>query len=183
LIGAALRWLYDQWRLQRDPIGYARSLGVRVGERCRLLGIDRGTFGSEPYLIRIGDHVTITGGVRFITHDGGVWIFREEHPDIDVVAPIVIGNNVFVGVNSILMPGARIGDNSVIGAGSVVKGEIAPDTIAAGVPARPLRTRSEYWERVRHEADHVRSRPPEEKRRLWLERFRSLLDPEAERRR
>src|SRR5262245_60443767 len=159
LIGALLRWLADHWQIHRDPIKWARSQGVIIGERCRLLGIDRGTFGSEPWLVRLGDHVEITGGVRFITHDGGVWVFREEFPDIDVVAPIVIGNNVFVGVNTILMPGARIGDNSVIGAGSVVAGSIPPNSVAVGVPARPVRTRAEYWEGVQAKAQHIRSLP------------------------
>jgi acyl-[acyl carrier protein]--UDP-N-acetylglucosamine O-acyltransferase len=176
LIRAVWRFALDHWAIHRDPVAWARSQGVRVGERCRLLGIDRGTFGSEPWLVRLGDHVEITGGVRFITHDGGVWTFREEHPDIDVLAPIVIGNNVFVGVNTILMPGIEIGDNVVIGAGSVVTADIPPDTVAAGTPARPVRTRAEYWERTQPRAEHIRSWPREKKRRHLLERFRSALE-------
>jgi hypothetical protein len=178
LIRDAFDWLVDHWRIRRDPIAWARSKGVIVGERCRLLGIDRGTFGSEPYLVRLGDHVTVTGGVRFITHDGGVWVFRDEYPNIDIVAPIVIGSNVFIGVNTILMPGAEVGDNSVIGAGSVVVGKIPPETIAVGAPARPLRSRQEYWERIQPNVVHdVRSLTLEEKRKRLLERFGPLLRP------
>ena len=59
--------------LKKDPVSYVRSLGVMVGKDCRLIGVRHGagTFGSEPYLISIGDHVTITGGVQFVAHDGG----------------------------------------------------------------------------------------------------------------
>ncbi|MCA8987873.1 MAG: hypothetical protein KDA78_09550, partial [Planctomycetaceae bacterium] len=83
---------------------YARSLGVRLGKQCRLIGVNSRTFGSEPYLISLGDHVEITDGVRFITHDGAVWVGRDAHPQLDVIKPIQIGNNVFIGMNSILLP-------------------------------------------------------------------------------
>jgi hypothetical protein len=54
-----------------DPIGFARSIGVRIGESCRLIDVE---FSSEPYLVEIGDHVSATT-TRFETHDGGVWIW------------------------------------------------------------------------------------------------------------
>jgi acetyltransferase-like isoleucine patch superfamily enzyme len=175
LIRAGLSWLVDQVRIRRDPVAWARSLGVQVGERCRLLGLERGTFGSEPYLVKLGDHVTVTGGVRFITHDGGVWVFREEHPDIDIVAPVIVGNNVFIGLNAILMPGSKVGDNTVIGAGSVVTGTIPSDTVAVGVPARPVRTRQEYWERIESNLLDIRASPPGQKKQLLLDHFKSKL--------
>ncbi|MEF8728839.1 MAG: acyltransferase [Accumulibacter sp.] len=52
------------------------------------------------------------------------------------VAPVVVGDNVFIGANSVVLKGASIGDNSIIGAGSVVTSEIPPNSIAAGNPAR-----------------------------------------------
>lgn len=147
-----------------DPVGYARSIGVRVGQECRLIGVNLETFGSEPYLIKLGDHVTITAGVRFVTHDGGVWVMRHEYPNIDVFGTIEVGSNVFIGLNSILMPGIRIGDDCVIGAGSVVVKDIPSGRIAAGVPARPLRTLDEYRERTLAIASHIRDMPEDEKR-------------------
>ena len=164
-----LRTLWMRVRLRRDPIGFARSLGVTIGRDCRLLGTTLGTFGSEPYLITIGDHVTITIGVRFSTHDGGVWVFREQYPDIDVVAPITIGNNVFVGMNALILPGVTIGDDCVIGAGSVVNRDIPSGSVAAGVPARVIRPVAEYWERIRDRAFHVRSLPLEEKKQVYMD--------------
>lgn len=159
------------WRVKTDPVKYARSVGVRVGERCRLIGIEPGGFGPEPYLIRLGNHVTITHGVRFITHDGGVWVFRDRDPDISVYAPIVVGNNVFIGINTIILPGVTIGDDCIIGAGSVVTRDIPSGSVAAGVPARPVRRIEDYWEKVRLKALSIRSIPDDERRRVLESHF------------
>ena len=62
----------------KDNVKYARKLGVTVGENCRILSDPEKCFSSEPYLVELGNHVEITGDVRFITHDGGVWTLREK---------------------------------------------------------------------------------------------------------
>src|SRR5687767_986090 len=115
--------LRDRWRHYRDPVAHARSLGVRVGRDCRLISC---VFGSEPYLITLGDHVSATN-VAFVTHDGGVWVFRDRWPEADLIAPITVGNNVFIGANATIMPGVTIGDNVVIGAHSVVTRDVPSD--------------------------------------------------------
>ncbi len=79
-----LSTLINAYRKRRDPIGYARKLGVKVGENCRLIDVD---FSTAPYLITLADHVSATA-TRFETHDGGVWVFREKNPEFDVVRPI-----------------------------------------------------------------------------------------------
>jgi len=160
-----------QWRLIRNPIAYARWIGVRVGEGCRFVGLTTGTFGSEPYLVRIGNHVTLAAGVRFITHDGAVDILRLEDPELDVVAPVIIGDNVFVGTNALLLPGVTIGNNCVIAAGSVVTRDIPDGQVAAGVPARCIKTVAEYREKVRAQAFRARSRSAADKRLLWESHF------------
>src|SRR5215831_14910005 len=83
-------------------IFYARKLGVKVGRDCRLY---INCFGSEPFLIEIGDHVTITSGVRFVTHDGSTWLINDDKGRRYLYRKIIIGNNVFIGMNSIIMPG------------------------------------------------------------------------------
>ena len=157
--------------IKKDPIKYAKSIGVNIGDNCRLLGIKPSTFGSEPYLIHIGNHVTITSGVRFITHDGGVWVFREENPDIEVFGPIYIGDNTFIGINTIILPGVRIGNNCVIGAGSVVTKDVPSNTVYAGVPAKMICSIEEYREKVNSKATFVRSLPAEEKRSFLIKKF------------
>lgn len=122
-------------------VALLRKLGGQVGTDCRFIGnID---FGSEPYLIKIGDHVSITSSY-FVNHDGGVWVLRDEFPTIDVVKPICIGNNVFIGSQCIIMPGVNVGDNVVIGAGSVVTKNLKSNGVYAGVPAKFIKSFSDY---------------------------------------
>src|SRR5690554_6087907 len=83
------------------PEVYAVKEGVKIGDNCY---IATRAFGSEPYLIEIGNHVQITSGVKFFTHGGG-WVFREEFPDLDTFGKIKIGNNVYIGNNALIMPG------------------------------------------------------------------------------
>ena len=170
VVPRAARSVRERALIATDPVGYARRIGVGVGQGCRLLGIDRSTFGSEPYLISIGDHVTVTDGVRFITHDGGVWVLRQKYPDIDVIGRIRIHNNVFIGVGAILLPGIEIGPDAVVAAGAVVARTVQSGVVAAGVPAKPISTLAEYEAKVLPRAMHVRGLPPEEKRRLITQR-------------
>jgi acetyltransferase-like isoleucine patch superfamily enzyme len=124
-----------------SPESYARSLGVEIGKNC---DITTRNFGSEPFLIMIGDHVQITSGVSFITHDGGVWIFHDIDPTFDVFGKIKIGSNTYIGNNSTILPGVTIGNNCVIGAGSLVTKSIPDNTVAAGVPCRYVCSKEEY---------------------------------------
>jgi acetyltransferase-like isoleucine patch superfamily enzyme len=150
-----------------SPCCAVRRIGVTVGKNCRILcGLD--SFGSEPYLITLGNHVTITSGVQFITHDGGVWVFREDHPDIDLFGAIRIGNNVFIGVRTIILPGVAVGDNCIIGAGSVLVHNVPPNSVVAGNPARYICEKSEYFERHSDYFTHIRSWNSRKKRAYLL---------------
>ena len=171
MIVRGIRRLVRYWRIKKDPIGYARSLGVRVGNKTRILGMEIGTFGSEPYLVSLGDNVSVTSGVKFITHDGGMWVLRNEFPAIDIIAPIRVGNNVFIGMDSIIMPGVTIGDNCVIGAGSLVSRDIPPGTVAAGVPAKPLKTVDEYRAKALENSIQTYLMSSEEKKKYLINRF------------
>lgn len=164
-----LRKVAQKQEIGRDPVGFARKQGVRIGKDCRLLEMNYWTFGSEPYLVTIGDHVTIAGGVTFITHDGGVWVFRDRHPDIDLMKPITVGNNVFIGMRAIIMPGVTIGNNSIVGASAVVTRDVPENTVVAGIPARPIKTLDEYWDKVKDEVIPTKQLSADEKR-AYLEK-------------
>lgn len=114
------------------PEKYARYIGVKIGKNCDIQDIN---FGSEPYLIEIGDNVQITKGVKIFTHGGG-WVFRKEIPDLDTFGKVVIKNNVYIGNNSLIMPGVVIGNNVIVGAGSVVTKSVPDNSVVAGNPAR-----------------------------------------------
>lgn len=123
---------------------YFRRQGAQVGEGCSIIPT---SLGTEPYLVKIGNHVTIASNVRFITHDGGAWLFRKEFPDLQVFGPIIIEDNCVIGENALLLPNIRIGPNSIVAAGSVVISDIPPDCIAIGVPARPFGSVQKYREK------------------------------------
>ncbi|MCW3845453.1 acyltransferase [Micromonospora yasonensis] len=138
----------DRWAGARDPEAFARSIGVNLAGRVKFYGISRWMFGSEPWLITLGDGVCVAAGVQFVTHDGGVLNLRKEYPDLEWTAPIVVGDDTFLGIRSLILPGVTIGRRCVIGAGSIVGRDIPDNTVAAGVPARPIRTTDEYVARL-----------------------------------
>jgi len=119
--------------LTKGGLAYAKSLGVQVGEGCRIYTYK---FGSEPFLIQIGNRVTITSGVVLLTHDGSTWLMRDEKGRRYLYKRIVIGNDVFIGVNAIIMPGVIIEDRVIVGAGSVVTKSVPSGCIVAGNPAK-----------------------------------------------
>lgn len=164
------KWVFKKFKMSNED--YAKSIGVKIGENCRLYIRD---FGSEPYLVSIGDHVTVTKGVCFITHDGGMWVLRNKYPDIDYIRPIIIFDNCFIGTNSILLPGITVGPNSIVGAGSVVTKNVPPNSVAVGVPARVISTLEEY---ERHIPDTLPTKPLslEEKKEFYLNYFGSTLE-------
>ena len=62
--------LYLKFLRRRNQIKWAKIIGVKIGEQCRLIDV---SFSSEPYLVTIGNHVSATK-VHFETHDGGLWV-------------------------------------------------------------------------------------------------------------
>ena len=98
------------------PEKIARHIGVKIGHSS---DIQIKSFGSEPYLIEIGNHVQITSGTKFFTH-GAAWVLRDKYPEIDFFGKIKIGDNVYIGNDSLILPGVAIGSNVIIAAGSVV---------------------------------------------------------------
>jgi acetyltransferase-like isoleucine patch superfamily enzyme len=149
---------------------YGRKLGIKFGNDVRITG--RPNWGSEPYLIEIGNHVSITQRVTFHTHDGGVWVFRDEYPNIDVFGKIVVGNNVFIGANVELLPGITIGDNVVIGAGSVVTKNIPDNVVVVGVPAKIIKSIDEYKKSSLDKSIQTKNLSPKEKKKVVIEYFK-----------
>jgi acetyltransferase-like isoleucine patch superfamily enzyme len=157
--------LKRQRLMYRDPVAYVRSLGVQVGERCKFVDVGSIRFGSEPHLITIGNHVELSSEVRILTHDGGAWVFRDEAPDMEIWAPVTIGNNVFVGARATILPGVTIGDDVVVAACAVVTKDAPARSVVAGSPARVIRSIDEYRQGAMSRATFDRGRRLSELRR------------------
>lgn len=165
LIKSTIYFIYKKYY----PLRYAELLGVSIGKDCRLIG--NINYGSEPYLITIGSHVSITAST-FITHDGGVWVFRESEPSIDIIAPITIGNNVFIGQGCIIMPGVTIGDNVIIGAGSIVTKSLPSNCVCVGTPAKAIKSISEYFDSVKVKSISTKHLNSKDKRNYLMAKYR-----------
>lgn len=121
----------------------ARFQGVKVGDKCRIFIKN---FGSEPYLIEIGDNVTIAAGTRILTHDGSLCLVSDNDGRRYSYKKVQIEDNIFIGVNSVILHGVKICSNVIIGAGSVVPKSITSPGVYVGVPAKKIKDFSEFYE-------------------------------------
>lgn len=138
-----------------DHIGYAKHIGVNMGKNVRIYGSPYGMFGTEPWCITLGDNVHITKEVLFITHDGGTLLFRDQFPDLEITSPIVVGNNVYIGVRSIILPGVKIGNNCIIAAGAVVSKDVPDGSVVGGVPAKYIKSIDQYLDGIKSRSLHL----------------------------
>lgn len=127
-----------------SPLEYARRIGVNIGEDNFIA--DNSCWSSEPYLITIGNHCQISSGVRFLTHGGGQ-VIRDQVPSFDTFGKINVGDWVYLGTNSLILPGVTIENNVLVAAGSVITKSIPSGVVCAGNPARIICTISDYYER------------------------------------
>lgn len=140
------RW---RWRIVSRLAGgaeAARSLGVTVGRGSRIISCN---VRSEYSLLTIGDDVTVSSEVLFITHDGAGWLARDtEGRRRYRLAPITVGDRVFIGARAIVMPGVAIGDDSIVAAGAVVTKSVPAGSIVGGNPARVIGRTADFVARA-----------------------------------
>ncbi len=151
-----MRFLYriilkieDILRAIRDKayIEICKSRGLKVGKG--VIFIEAPKFGSEPYLIEIGDHTKITANCTFINHDGAMYVIRsmDKYADARNFGRIKIGQNCFIGNNCTILPGVEMGDNCILGAGSVLNSSTPSNSVYAGVPAKFICSIEEYGDK------------------------------------
>lgn len=139
---------------------FLRLNGARIGKRCVFypsvwIAPGRGLVLGDDVDLALGVLVTTSGGVEIgdrtlvgyraqiisanhrIPEEKGR-IFGAGHDR----AKVVIGQDVWIGGNSMIMPGVTIGDGAIVAAGSVVSKDVASYTIVGGVPAKPLKERT-----------------------------------------
>ena len=172
-ISRAIKLIYMKFIEITNPVKKAKYEGVRFGEGLHIYGHIK--WGSEPWIIRLGNNVHLTDGVRFITHDGGTLILRHKVPDLEITKPIVLGDNVYIGVDSVILPGVTIGDNVVIGARSVVTRDVPSNSVAVGQPARVIKTIDEYLEKLKAESLHLGQLSGSEKDKALKKYYQEFL--------
>lgn len=115
------------------------SMGMKVGKNFgRLDGVILDP--SHCWLIEIGDSVTMAPRVHILCHDASTKQFL----GYTKIGRVTIGNNVFIGAESVVLPGVTIGNNVIIGANSTVTHDVPDNMVYAGTPARQICTLDEY---------------------------------------
>lgn len=126
-----------------------RKICYYVGNNTRICNND---FGSEPYMVYIGNDVIVASGVKFIEHDASFYNINRflnfETNITEKIGPIILRDNAFIGAFSILLPGTDVGKNSIIAAGSVVNKKIPDNEVWGGVPARFIMKTDEYAQKL-----------------------------------
>jgi acetyltransferase-like isoleucine patch superfamily enzyme len=136
-------------RSSHSYVKWLRSKGVKIGDGCfckfpKTITVDV----SRASLIEIGNNVFIHSGTVIMAHDWTSWVFKNLYNDfIPSHGPIKIGNNVWFGQSCAILKGATIGDNCIIGYGSVVTKDIPSNSVAVGIPAKVVCTIDEYYEK------------------------------------
>ena len=88
------RKIFEKLCLIRNPIAYWRKKGAQIGDYCEIYsGVN---LGSEPYLVKIGNHVRISANTKITTHDGGLWVLRWLHEELKDVDEIIVVPSLFI---------------------------------------------------------------------------------------
>ncbi|MGG6491828.1 UNVERIFIED_CONTAM: acyltransferase [Bacteroidetes bacterium 56_B9] len=116
--------------------------GGVVGKNCYIgtRNIDL----AHAWLIKIGDNVTLSS-CRLLVHDAST----KRAIGYSKVGRIIIGNNVFVGADALILPNVKIGNDCIIGAGAVVTSDVEDNSVVCGVPAKRICSYDEYIEKNR----------------------------------
>ena len=99
-----------------------------------------------PEFVEIGDDFTSAPGSIILAHDASTFMHVEKYR----IETTKIGNKVFLGANSVVMPGITIGNNVIVGAGAIVTKNIADNSVVVGNPARFMCTVEEYCEKCKN---------------------------------
>ncbi len=160
-----------------DGLSHAAALKAEgriiMGEYC---SISPRAVITDPDYVRMGDNARLSDCFLF-GHDGSInMVNRMMNTAFDAVGKIIIGNNVFIGHGAIVLPDTTIGDDTIIGAGSVLKGNIEGGYVYAGSPLRRIRPMPQHVLSLSRRDQQL----PEEWRAMIRERgreFDSAMEP------
>lgn len=171
-----LRWARTS---SKRYIAYLRRIGIKVGDdlwvtpKLSTLKIDV----TRPSLIEIGSKVRLNQNLTILTHDGGFYVLKNKYNEfISQSGRVKIGNNVYFGRNVTIFKGVTIGDNCIIGFGSIVTKDIPSNSVAVGAPAKVVSTIDEYYKKRKEKSieealDYARSIQERFNRRPRIDEF------------
>lgn len=129
-------------------IAFLRSQGIKIEggvifRNPRNTRIDT----TRPSLVSIGSNVDINTNFQILTHDYTTKVFKNLYGDfVNSSGKVSIGSNIYIGTNVTILKGVSIGDNCIIGAGSIVTKSIPANSVATGVPCKVICSIEEYYE-------------------------------------
>lgn len=172
----ALRWARTS---PQRYLNFLRRKGVSIGQDIfitkdvKSLSIDT----TRPSLITIGNKVRLNKNLTLVTHDGAFYVLKNLYKEfVSQSGRITIGNNVYFGRNCTVLMNVTIGDNCIIGFGSVVTRDIPPNSVAVGAPAKVICTIEDYYKNRKKRSvvqalDYARSIQERYNRRPVIEDF------------
>jgi maltose O-acetyltransferase len=178
--------LFGYKATEETYLTHLRNSGVKLGTNIKIFRPFNTTIDVQnPHLLTIGNDVQITGPVTILTHDYSWSVLKKKYGIIyGNQRKTVIGNNVFIRWGATILGGSHIGDNVIIGANSVVSGNVDSNSVYAGNPARKLMTLEEYRDKrekrqLKEAVEYVleykkrfKTYPPEEKMDEYFFLFR-----------
>ena len=141
--------IYNHRADSESYINWLIKQGVKVGGGTHIYDPQSTLIDAQrPYLMTIGENVQITHGVTILTHGYDWSVLKGVYGDvIGSAGEVVIGNNVFIGMNGTILKNVHIGNNVIIGANSLVNKSFPDNVVIAGNPAKVICTLEEYYKK------------------------------------
>ena len=144
------RILYPNYHSNEAYISYLKGKGAIIGDGSFFYSPQKHPVdeSSCPF-IEIGRNCRITEGVMILAHDYSYAVCRStHHAMLQKSGTTCIGDNVFIGINAVILMKTHIGNNCIVGAGSVVSGYFEDNVVIGGNPARVICSLDEYYQKL-----------------------------------
>lgn len=125
------KYIYNRYFKKEDVIKYKHGVNFHNNGHIDSL---------NPQFVEIGDNFVSAPGSIITAHDASTFLFTKKYR----IEKVKIGNNVFLGANSVILPGVTIGNNVIIGAGAIVSKDVPENSVYVGNPAKYFCTVTEY---------------------------------------
>ncbi len=153
-----IKFLYHKYSTSTNSrfCRYLKSKGVRIGSNVYFRYPNHATIDlSRPSLVSIGSNLDINDNFTILTHDFSTFVFRGLYHDfVPSSGKVVIGNNIVFGRDVTILKGVTIGDNCIIGLGSIITKSIPAGSVVAGCPAKVICTIEDYYNKRKEQSKY-----------------------------